>query len=324
MPPFQSRSTSSDEDRAHQVVAGDAAGAEPEALAHRRREVDRLRRAREDAAAGRDPLRVVVRASSSWAARRGGAAPARRARGRDPDRRRRGGGRRRRAVSRGASAARRCRRRRPTCRRCRRAVKTSRSGSMPSSAKCCLRALPRAARGDRELLVVVALRAARREGVAEPEVARQRERVGRVGEMRRALVGRDDQVRVVAVAPHDAGGRQTLPAASRLSVRSSRLATKTRYCASASCRDSLGERPERFSTKPPFAPTGTINPFLSCCVRISPSTSTRRSSVRSLQRSPPRATGPPRRWMPCSSAECTKISRHGRGGAISGPAPDRS
>ncbi len=73
-----------------------------------------------------------------------------------------------------------------------------------------LRALPRAARGDRELLVVVALGAARGEGVAEPEVARECDRVGGVREVRRALVGRDDEVGVVSVAPHDVRGRQQL------------------------------------------------------------------------------------------------------------------
>ena len=85
---------------------------------------------------------------------------------------------------------------------------------------------------------------------------------------------------------------------------------KTRYCASASgARLARREAAPRCSTKPPFAPTGTISPFFSICVRISPRTSVRKSSRRSLQRMPPRATGPPRRWTPSTSAACTKISR---------------
>ena len=63
--------------------------------------------------------------------------------------------------------------------------------------------LPRAARRDAHRLVVVADRAARGEGVAEPEVVLGGDRVGEVGERRRALVGRDHQVRVVAVVPDD-------------------------------------------------------------------------------------------------------------------------
>ena len=63
--------------------------------------------------------------------------------------------------------------------------------------------LPRAAGGDAHLLVVVAVRAARRERVAEPEAAAERDLVGDVGERRGALVGRDDEVRIVAVVAHD-------------------------------------------------------------------------------------------------------------------------
>ena len=107
-----------------------------------------------------------------------------------------------------------------------------------------LRALPRAARGDRELLVVVALGAARRERVAEPEVALERDRVRGVGEVRGALVGRDDQVRVVAVAAVHAGRRHDARPRRR-GRRSGRggPAMKTRYCASAAARASRAREP---------------------------------------------------------------------------------
>ena len=70
-----------------------------------------------------------------------------------------------------------------------------------------LHRLPGAARGDAHLLVVVALGAARGERVAEPVAEPARHLVGRVGERRGALVGRDHQVRVVAVPPDHAGRR---------------------------------------------------------------------------------------------------------------------
>ena len=66
--------------------------------------------------------------------------------------------------------------------------------------------LPRAARGDPERLVVVAAGAARGERVAEPEAALLAHAVRGVGERRGALVGRDDEVGVVAVEhPHALG-----------------------------------------------------------------------------------------------------------------------
>ena len=46
------------------------------------------------------------------------------------------------------------------------------------------------------------------------------------------------------------------------------------------------------TTKPPLAPTGTITAFLTVWAFISPSTSVRKSSRRSDQRMPPRATSP--------------------------------
>ncbi len=56
------------------------------------------------------------------------------------------------------------------------------------------------------VLVVVAVLAARRERVAEPEAASERDLVGDVGEGRRPLVGGDHEVRVVAVVAHDLVG----------------------------------------------------------------------------------------------------------------------
>ena len=65
-----------------------------------------------------------------------------------------------------------------------------------------LHALPGAARGDPHALVVVAGAAAGGEGVAEPVAVLLADGVGVVGEGRGALVGGDDEVRVVAVDAH--------------------------------------------------------------------------------------------------------------------------
>ena len=73
-----------------------------------------------------------------------------------------------------------------------------------------LHRLPRAARGDAHLLVVVARRAARRERIAEPEAVLLRQPVRDVRELRRPLVGGDDDVRVVAVVAHDVRRRNDL------------------------------------------------------------------------------------------------------------------
>ena len=77
-------------------------------------------------------------------------------------------------------------------------------------AEVALHALPRAARRDAHLLVVVAGAAARGEGVREPEAVLGRDAVRVVGEGGRALVGRDDEVRIVRVVAHDAPGRHDL------------------------------------------------------------------------------------------------------------------
>ena len=63
--------------------------------------------------------------------------------------------------------------------------------------------LPRALGGDAERLVVIARRAAGGERVVEPEAVLLRDAVGGVGERRRALVGGDHEVGVLAVAHAD-------------------------------------------------------------------------------------------------------------------------
>src|SRR6185312_13694566 len=67
--------------------------------------------------------------------------------------------------------------------------------------------LPGAARRDPHLLVVVALAATGSEGIAEPMVLFDRDRVGDVGEGGGALVGGNDEVGVVAVMAHGGFGR---------------------------------------------------------------------------------------------------------------------
>ena len=86
-------------------------------------------------------------------------------------------------------------------------VKSSALGVDAHLAEVALDRLPRAAGRDAHGLVVVAGRAAGREGVVEPEAVGLRDPVGDVGERRRALVGGDDEVGVVAVVAHDALGR---------------------------------------------------------------------------------------------------------------------
>ncbi len=74
-----------------------------------------------------------------------------------------------------------------------------------------LHGLPCAASGDAHGLVVVADRAAGREGIAQPEAVLLGDRVREIRERRRALVGGHHQVRVVAVMAHDIGGRNDDP-----------------------------------------------------------------------------------------------------------------
>ena len=79
-------------------------------------------------------------------------------------------------------------------------------GVVPELAEVPAHALPGAAGGDAERLVVVAGRAAGRERVAEPEAVLDGDRVRGVRERRRALVGGDDEVGVVAVVDAHARG----------------------------------------------------------------------------------------------------------------------
>ena len=69
---------------------------------------------------------------------------------------------------------------------------------------------PRALGGDPHRLVVVAVGAAAGEGVAEPEVALERDGVGDVGEGRGALVGGDHEIGIVAVVDDDIVGMDDL------------------------------------------------------------------------------------------------------------------
>ena len=74
--------------------------------------------------------------------------------------------------------------------------------SRPQLAEMALHRLPGAARGDAHLLVVVAGRAARGEGVVQPEAVFARQRIGDVGEGGGALVGGDHEIGIVAVVAH--------------------------------------------------------------------------------------------------------------------------
>ena len=71
-------------------------------------------------------------------------------------------------------------------------------------AEMALDRFPRAARGDAHRLVVVARGAAGGERVAQPEPVFLADAVRVVGERRRALVGCDDEVRIVGIAAPDA------------------------------------------------------------------------------------------------------------------------
>ena len=66
---------------------------------------------------------------------------------------------------------------------------------------------PGALGGNAHSLVVVALAAAGREGVAEPMAIIFRYAVGNVRKRRRALVGGDHQIGVIAVPADDVSGR---------------------------------------------------------------------------------------------------------------------
>ena len=184
-------------------------------------------------------------------------------------------------------------------------VKSSVWQSMPMLAEVPPHRLPGAAGGDAHRLVVVADRAAGGERVAEPEPVVLGHAVGDVGERRGALVGGDHEVGVVAVVADDAGRRDGLvadqvvgdveqPGDERLVAgdrpRPSR--PRGRRGRAAACRRSR-----------PWRPTGTITAFFTICALTRPSTSVRKSSRRSDQRRPPRATAPKRRCTPSTRGE---------------------
>ena len=141
-------------------------------------------------------------------------------------------------------------------------------------AEVALDRLPGAARRDPELLVVVARRAAGCERVAEPEAVRRRDRVRGVGQRRGALVGRDDEVRVVAVEDPDAVGRDDL-AVDEVVGDVEHARHSVVYCRTSSSASPAGRAGGCLSTKPPFAPTGTITAFLTICAFIRPRISVR-------------------------------------------------
>ena len=173
-------------------------------------------------------------------------------------------------------------------------------------AEMALHRLPGAARRDAHLLVVVALRAARREGVAEPVAVLERKARWRCPRRSRCPCRppRRDRDRRRRGARYRAAARWRSP--SMLSVRSRRRATR-RSCRWRCPRPS---RPARsvgggscLGTKPPLAPTGTMTAFFTCCALTRPSTSVRKSCGRSDQRRPPRATLPKRRCTPSTRGE---------------------
>src|SRR6185312_611769 len=65
----------------------------------------------------------------------------------------------------------------------------------------------KSARWNPHRLVVITRRSARGIGIAEPEPVFRSDRVGDVGEGRGALIGRDDQIRIIAVMTHHIGWR---------------------------------------------------------------------------------------------------------------------
>ena len=184
-------------------------------------------------------------------------------------------------------------------------VKSSLLHVRAERAEVVLHRLPGTAGGDAHALVVVADRAARGERVTEPEAVRCRDLVGDVGERRGALVGRDDQVGVVTVVAYDALGAGTTRPSTRLSVMSSRPLMNCLYEATPSERNASRSpgSGSRLHTNPPLAPAGTMTVFLTACALTRPRISVRKSSRRSDQRRPPRATDPNLRWTPSSRGE---------------------
>ncbi len=192
-----------------------------------------------------------------------------------------------------------------------------RLGVVPELAEVAPHGLPAAARRDAHVLVVVAGGAAGREGIAEPEPVLLGDRIGDVGELGRALVGGDDQVGVVAVVAHDARRGHDLAADDVVRHVEQRADERAVAGGAVLPGPRRGPAGRRRGTKPPLAPTGTITVFLTFCAFISPRISVRKSSRRSDQRRPPRATRPIRRCTPSTRGEWTKISNIGFGSGTS-------
>ncbi len=144
-------------------------------------------------------------------------------------------------------------------------------------------------------------------------------RVGGVGEGRRALVGGDDEIGVLAVMDDDVLRRHHRVALDIVGDGEQPVdEADIGLAARLEDRVAAAEAGSRAGTKPPLAPTGTMTAFFTCCALTRPSTSVRKSCGRSDQRRPPRATGPKRRCTPSTCGECTKISRNGRGSGTKG------
>ena len=309
MPPFHSRSTGACRIALHQLGRGhrfDASPSMPSAARTCGAERDRLRDAREDAAALGDQRGVVVVPARAGQVEQPLALGVRRRRRRGRGRGRCGGGRMRPPAGCARSSSMPLPNTSPDMSPMPTAVKSSVWQSIPRSRKWRLHRLPRAAGGDAHRLVVVAGRAAGGEGVAEPEAVvarrrrwrcRRRSRCpcrrrprGRCRRRRgaRRRCGGDDLAVDDVVGDVEQAGDERLVAGDALgqplvAVAAGRAAACTK--------------------KPPFAPTGTITVFLTICAFMRPSTSVRKSSRRSDQRRPPRATGPKRRCTPSTRGE---------------------
>ena len=141
-------------------------------------------------------------------------------------------------------------------------------------AEVALERLPRAAGGDAERLVVVAVRAARGERVAEPEAVALGDPVRGVRQRRRALVGRDDEVGVVVVEHAHALGVDDL-AVDEVVGDVEQPADVRDVLALDLGAQLAGSSGRRVRWKPPFAPSGTITAFFVICARMRPKTSVR-------------------------------------------------
>ncbi len=141
-------------------------------------------------------------------------------------------------------------------------------------AEVALDRLPRTLGGDPQRLVVIARRAAGGERVAQPEAAALGDLVGGVRERRGALVGGDDEVRVLPVEHADVGRMHDLAVDEVVGDVEQRLDELL-----VAGLDRVAQRRPPAgglrSRKPPFAPAGTITAFLVICARIRPKTSVR-------------------------------------------------